>query len=193
MASYYGTNNRGAFSLVEVVIALGIVSFAVLSMVALLPIGITTFHNSMEISLSSEKREEILNSLQQANITTLLQSQNPYVQVNYYDQYGTLLGTSTPGLAATLTSTPTYQITVTVTPNLPTAAAGSFVSAPSDQGGGGSTSVVNAALVTTQFSRYLPSGTSTSNTAALANQGNSTYKVETDYLLYTNMTAGAAP
>src|ERR1700754_1592668 len=46
-------NQRSGFSLIEVVLALGVLSFAILSIVALLPIGLQTNRDSYEESVGT--------------------------------------------------------------------------------------------------------------------------------------------
>jgi uncharacterized protein (TIGR02598 family) len=152
-----------AFSLVEVVLSLGIVSFAILSTVALLPLGLATFHNSSEIYYGSQARQQILNNLQQAGIASLLVN-NLYSETDYFDGEGSFLGTNATGAV--------YQDTVMV--SAAPAAALPVVSNSSI------TSLPNAALVTTQFGRYLPGGTVTTS----ASSGGSTYRTGTDYISY---------
>lgn len=47
-------SGRGAFSLVEAVIAIGIVSFAMLGVMGLIPVGLSTFRDAMSTTTQSE-------------------------------------------------------------------------------------------------------------------------------------------
>jgi uncharacterized protein (TIGR02598 family) len=163
------------FSLVEVVVSIGIVSFAILSIFAMLPVGLATFHNSTEIYFSSQTRQEILNGLQQTDINTLLNGKMFYTEKDYFDDEGTFLGTN--GSPVAFASTPVYQVAVTVsTTNSPNSANTSLIlpDATTPQ----AATLTNAVLVTTQFSRY----NGTVNTSL----GGSTYRTGSDYLYYNN-------
>jgi uncharacterized protein (TIGR02598 family) len=78
------------FSLIEVTLSLAIVSFALFPMVALLPVGLQTVHDSMDQTVSASIAQQIRGELQQVsfnsndsyNINTLLS------QVNYYTTEG---------------------------------------------------------------------------------------------------------
>jgi type II secretory pathway pseudopilin PulG len=60
------TNNRqtqSAFSLVEVVVALGIVAFAIVAILGLLPIGLTTAHSAQDDTRTPQIAQDILSSI----------------------------------------------------------------------------------------------------------------------------------
>jgi uncharacterized protein (TIGR02598 family) len=62
------------FSLVEVTIAMGIISFALIALFGLLPTGLKTFRNSIDRSVSSQIAQGIISEARQtdfANLTTL--------------------------------------------------------------------------------------------------------------------------
>jgi uncharacterized protein (TIGR02598 family) len=117
---------KKGFSLVEVVLALGVVSFSSVIMIGLLGVGITSFQSSEQISVSSKIREQVVSDLIQEGWSgVLLQyfqinsatSTNPgawvgatsYPQTYTFDEYGNLI-TGT-------TSTATSRFQATVTPN----------------------------------------------------------------------------
>ena len=54
---------RKAFSLIEVVLALGIIAFAVLAIVGLLPVGLSTSRSAQNQSRATQIAADILNSL----------------------------------------------------------------------------------------------------------------------------------
>lgn len=55
---------RSGFSLVEVVIAMGIVSFAMVSMMGLIPVGLTTFHQAVDATVVAQIAQGVLNEAQ---------------------------------------------------------------------------------------------------------------------------------
>jgi uncharacterized protein (TIGR02598 family) len=76
---------RKAFSLVEIIIALGIVAFAILSMVALLPIALRTFLDSKKAVVHSNILQEITADATLTNYTNA----DSLVGLRYYDDEGT--------------------------------------------------------------------------------------------------------
>ena len=66
-----GRFGSGGFSLVEVVIAIGILSFALVPLVGLLPTGLSTFRNSIDRSVSTQIAQRIINESRQAGFTNL--------------------------------------------------------------------------------------------------------------------------
>lgn len=67
-----GAAHRSGFSLVELVLAIGIVSFAFVSLFALLPVGLTTFRQTMDTTIGSQIVHRIINEAQQTDYTTLV-------------------------------------------------------------------------------------------------------------------------
>jgi hypothetical protein len=65
-----------AFSLVEVVLAIGIVAFAFVALLALMPMGLTNFRKAMNASVGSEIGQRVFNDLQQTDFDTLLKQAN---------------------------------------------------------------------------------------------------------------------
>jgi len=61
------------FSLVESVLALGIVAFAFVGLVGLLPTGMSTFRKSMDISMAAHISQRVFDDLQQSEFDTVLQ------------------------------------------------------------------------------------------------------------------------
>ena len=68
-------NRNAAFSLVEVVLALGIVSFAIIAILGLIPTGLQTSHSSQDETRAAQIAQSILAtfSAQQFNSVTFLQ------------------------------------------------------------------------------------------------------------------------
>jgi uncharacterized protein (TIGR02598 family) len=73
------------FSLVELVMAIGIVSFAFVSLFALLPVGLTTFRHTMDTSIGSQIVQRIINEAQQTDYPTLI---NTTSNDRYFDDQG---------------------------------------------------------------------------------------------------------
>jgi len=95
---------QAGFSLVEVTIAIGIVSFAFVSVIGLIPTGLNTFHQAMDASVGTQIVQRVLNDLQQTDFTVLTQdatgvanetyrytwtlSNNSQSKVRYFDDQG---------------------------------------------------------------------------------------------------------
>jgi uncharacterized protein (TIGR02598 family) len=62
---------QGGFSLVEVVLALGIVAFAFVALFGLLPIGLNTFTNSTDSTIESQIAESVTNQVKQEKFSQL--------------------------------------------------------------------------------------------------------------------------
>jgi len=70
------------FSLVECVIAIGIVAFALVSMMGLIPLGLTAFSQALDTSTSSRIVQQVVTDLQQS---ATLPAQQPF---RYFDDEG---------------------------------------------------------------------------------------------------------
>src|ERR1700722_12946177 len=62
------------FSLIEVAIALGVVSFAFVGVFGLLPAGLTVFRKAMDISVSSQIFQKIVEDARATDFSTLVDS-----------------------------------------------------------------------------------------------------------------------
>lgn len=67
-----------AFSLVEVVLALGIISFAMTTLMALLPVGLTTLRDSIETTVRADVIRQVAGELQQTPFSQISGSTNCY-------------------------------------------------------------------------------------------------------------------
>lgn len=86
----------GAFSLVEVAIALAIMGFACLSLIGLLPFGLSSFREAMSNTIEAEIVQNVTNDMMVADASNLNQYNN---QSYYFDDEGTQLtstGTARP-------------------------------------------------------------------------------------------------
>ena len=69
--SPYKANSKG-FSLVEVTLAVGIVSFVFLTILGLLPTGLRTFTSAIESSVGGQILQRVINEAQQTDFDTLV-------------------------------------------------------------------------------------------------------------------------
>jgi uncharacterized protein (TIGR02598 family) len=69
-----------AFTLVEVVLALGVASFGLISMIGLLGVGLKTFHDAISTTTEAEITQQLANQLQLASYSGMTNS-GP---TNYY-------------------------------------------------------------------------------------------------------------
>lgn len=71
-----------AFTLIETTLAIGIVAFAFVAILGLMPVGLTTFRKAMDASTSSRIVQQVVTDLQQGSNTL---SQQP---IRYFDDQG---------------------------------------------------------------------------------------------------------
>ena len=64
-------HRSAGYSLVEVMVAVGIVSFGIIAMVSMMPSGLNTFRTSMDRSISSQIAQRIVNEARQTDFATL--------------------------------------------------------------------------------------------------------------------------
>lgn len=79
------TSAPAAFSLIEVVLAIGIVSFAFVGMFALLPAGMTIFRQAIDNSIGSQIVQRIVNEAQQTDFPALTAAP---ITTRYFDDQG---------------------------------------------------------------------------------------------------------
>ena len=93
-----------AFSLIEVVLALGVVSFSLIGIFGLLLSGMTTFHRSIDQTVQSQIAQQVINNAQLTSYATLTSQGN---FTTNYDENGN-------GVAAT-DPTSIYTVSVSLT------------------------------------------------------------------------------
>jgi len=71
---------KGGFSLIEVVLALGVVSFAFVALFGLLPVGLNAFNNSIDSTVESQIAESVMTQLRQEKFSQLYGSFNDSAQ-----------------------------------------------------------------------------------------------------------------
>ncbi len=76
--------NRFAFSLVEVTLALGIIAFAAVSLLGIMPIGLTTFRDSMDSTVATQIAQGVVSSARQGKFSDLANLPTP----TFYDDQG---------------------------------------------------------------------------------------------------------
>ena len=76
------------FSLVEVVIAVGVAAFALVALLGLLPSGLKTFKSTMNTAVGSQIAQRVFNDMQIANWSNLTNT------ARYFDEQGNELTTS---------------------------------------------------------------------------------------------------
>jgi len=62
---------QAAFTLVEVVLSLGVIAFAIIGLLGLLPLGLTQFRASMNASIGSQIFQHIVNDAEQSDFSSL--------------------------------------------------------------------------------------------------------------------------
>lgn len=86
---------RAGFSLVEIVLAVGIVAGAVVSIVSLLPAGMNVFRQSINYSVGSHIAQTIINEAQQTDFSVLTANPGSAKPVRYFDDQGSEMKTAT--------------------------------------------------------------------------------------------------
>jgi uncharacterized protein (TIGR02598 family) len=94
---YSARAGQRAFSLIEVVLAIGIMAFAIIPTVALLPLGLNVNRRAIEATVSSQILSRVTDEAQQTDFSTL-----PPMFTFCFDDQGNLLAS---GSDATLFST----------------------------------------------------------------------------------------
>ena len=113
-----GLSCREAFSLVEVTLALGVISFAMIAMVGLIPLGLTTLRQAIDSTTQSEIVQQFS---AQTRLTKYTMLGSQYAGVTfYYDSEGTFLTNSSTASPASAPSNTRYWVTAnSVSPAYP--------------------------------------------------------------------------
>lgn len=91
------SRRKSGFSLVEVVLALGICSFAMVAIVGMIPVGLSTFKDAMNTTVQSQIVQRIAGDVLLADYQNLATGQ----EETYYNDQGTKLETPSGELAYT--------------------------------------------------------------------------------------------
>lgn len=147
ISAWCGSFELAGFSLVEVVIALGIVSFAVIAILGLIPSGL----NTLKDSTAETVRAQIVRSIAASALTANFSSLNASVS---FDNDGQLLPTNSP-------TYPRYTVNATTSaPSFPGSGSGNFT---------GSLTALKIEIVLTPASSA--KGTTNNYTLQIANSG----------------------
>ena len=172
---YRGRQKARAFSLVEVVLSIGVVAFAFIGVFSLLPAGMTAFREGMDASISAQIAQRVIGEAEQSNFDALVpvdgnnidgvtvggsSGQFYALPLRYFDDQGTELGVSDAStLVPTLTADERSRVVYTarVRGSLPGAAdpnaqtSDCFTSLPVSMDGEGS----NTARFNPRFTTFL--------------------------------------
>ena len=165
-------SKSAGFSLVEVALAIGIVAFAFVALLALLPAGLTTFRRALDISICTQIAQRIVSEAQQADFDVVTDKDNlpksapgkdfsfrmhrpgtTQIWVRYFDEQGNeIVPTKPPTLSAEEKLRIIYAVNIRVIPrvSLPTGKEGFPLAREAKEAG-------NLALLTVQVARN-PSG-----------------------------------
>lgn len=80
-----GGRGKGGFSLVEVVLSIGVVAFALMALLGLIPTGLKTFKSTMNTAVGSQIAERVFNDMQVTDWTNLVSTNH------FYDEQGSEL------------------------------------------------------------------------------------------------------
>lgn len=98
-------SSRAGFTLVEVTLALGIVAFAFLALLALLPAGNVAFRRAMDLSICGQIAQRVIADCQNADFDTLTEARNATsfvpghtlaLTMRYFDEQGREIVPTTP-------------------------------------------------------------------------------------------------
>ncbi len=86
-----------AFSLVEVTLALGIVTFSLITLLGLMPMGLATFHKAMTTSVGSQIVQQVVTDVEQSDFSQLTATGTGVTQLGmrYFDDQGNELPSAT--------------------------------------------------------------------------------------------------
>lgn len=135
MRSLVKKNFCRAFSLVEVVLAMGVVSFALLTLLALVPTGMNGFQQAQTNNVETDIVQKINTELQNAPYSTLFSSAGVGTNtavfgssgVHYYDMEGDLTNSAGSVYSVTLSSYPFTNVTAGGPINLTNSSTGNFL------------------------------------------------------------------
>ena len=112
-----GANRRG-FSLIEMILAIGVVAFAFVALMGLLPVGLNTFGAALDTSVRSQIVQRFVSDAEQTDFDTL---QNQPAVLRYFDDEGSEKDKSLSVYTASMTVKPTTALPKTaVSSNLVT-------------------------------------------------------------------------
>jgi uncharacterized protein (TIGR02598 family) len=105
--------NLAGFTLVEVVLAIGIVAFALLPLLGLVPMGLSRSQQAFDTTIQAQIVQQMTSQAQETNFSTLSQlNSNGLI---YFDTYGNLTAVASPGGYMAAFSTPANTVLTTGT------------------------------------------------------------------------------
>jgi len=116
---------QGAFSLVEICMAIGIVAFAFTTIVGMLPVGLTIFRKANDISVSSQIVQRVINEAQQTGFDILIEDDSGATisgttglkAIRYFDERGgEVIPVTSGALSSKEKSEIVYWVNTRITP-----------------------------------------------------------------------------
>ncbi|MGB8355391.1 MAG: Verru_Chthon cassette protein B [Chthoniobacteraceae bacterium] len=111
--------SQSAFSLVEVVMAIGVVAFAFISVLGLIPTGLNTFKQAVDASVGAQIVQRVMNEAEQTDFSVLTSGSTSTISkpMRYFDEQGNEL---------TATNGAIYQVNTRITPSTSISANASY-------------------------------------------------------------------
>lgn len=106
-------SNRSGFSLVEVTLAMAIAAVALVTLLGLIPQGLSTMREAGDLAIGGRIHQQVLNEIQMADFDSI---DNFDGMIIYYDAQGEELESSLGGANATPTPGTVYTARVRVQP-----------------------------------------------------------------------------
>ncbi len=105
-----------AFSLIEVTLALGVVTFSVITLIGMIPLGLATFHKAAATSVSSQITQQVVSDVQQTDFTQLVTGTNSATKLplRYFDDQGNELGLGGTNLPTSAPPGTVYNVNVVI-------------------------------------------------------------------------------
>ncbi len=92
--SFPTPSKTSGFSLAEVTIAIGIISFGLTAILGILPVGMSTFRTAVDTSVSSQIVQRVSSEASQAEFSNLVGNGVVEYAVEYFDEQGNKLPTA---------------------------------------------------------------------------------------------------
>lgn len=115
------SRHRRGFSLVEVVLAIGVVAFAFVAIFSLLPVGMGVFREAMDTSVSAQIVQRIVSDAQQTNFDNLVDTTKSggtssgdwfVLPLRYFDDQGSEVKVTGATLSATQKEMIVYHVRI---------------------------------------------------------------------------------
>ncbi len=87
-----------AFSLIEVTLAIGIIAFALTAVVGLLPVGLTSFRQAVDVSTENRIVQRFAAEARQTEFATLVGTGSTEYPVRHFDDQGTEVSRGADGI-----------------------------------------------------------------------------------------------